>query len=414
MTKRTLIIQSIIAAVALSCLVTACSKMDASYKDFLQGGEIIYREKPDSIQVFPGHNRIKLSWLLTANPNISLCRVYWNDKADSVTVPVSHGAGKDTVSVIIDSLAEGAYTFAIYTYDKAGNSSVAADTTGQVYGDTYISSLSNRLTESAVLIGGKPRITWYTEPDTAAIGVEMRYKSQDGEEHTIPVSLDDSITRIDERPLGDSVQYRTLFLPARNALDTFYTAYQTVQLEEAVPVELDKSKFKEFILPTDAPKFDATNNPMSALWDGKLDGNSWYRTANGSGSPHWYTFDMGVTAKLSSYTFWQRGVVSEHNLVYANASPHIWEVWGSSDPNPDGSWDGWIKLADCTSVKPSGLPLGQNSDEDISYALKGETFTLSQDAPPVRYIRIKVLETWDPTASDHSFIGELTFYGITE
>lgn len=399
---------------ALGALVTACSKMDASYKDFLSGGEIRYSIRPDSIKVFPGHNRIKLSWLLLSAPNVVQCKVYWNDRADSVIVPVSPKPDQDTVSVIIDNLAEGAYTFDIYTYDKEGNASITTDTTGNVYGDAYISSLSNRLMNDPVLIGGLPKIEWYKESDSTAIGVELRYKSQDGVLHEISIAPDDSITRINEYPLGDSVQYRTLFLPTPFAIDTFYSAYQTVKLEEAIPAELDKSKFKEFTLPTDAPEYDATNNPMSNLWDGNPD--SWFRTANGSGTPHWYTFDLGGTTKLSSYTSWQRGVnvSSEFYLVYANASPRIWEVWGSNDPAPDGSWTGWTKLLECESTKPSGLPLGQTSDEDMQYARNGETFSFSTDTPPVRYIRIKVLQTWDPAAADHSFFGELSFYGVTE
>ena len=110
----------------------------------------------------------------------------------------------------------------------------------------------------------------------------------------------------------------------------------------------------------------------------------------------------------------QRPGNSSYNLLYTNANIKEWEVWGSNDPNPDGSWDSWTKLMVCNSVKPSGLPRGQLSQQDINAALAGEVFTFPRNTPAVRYIRIKVLDTWDPAQNDHSLIGELTFYGILE
>jgi hypothetical protein len=49
------------------------------------------------------------------------------------------------------------------------------------------------------------------------------------------------------------------------------------------------------------------------------------------------------------------------------------------------------------------------SDEDAAYALAGEEFYFPSDAPPVRYIRIRILGTWG--LSDYMHIGELTFFG---
>lgn len=48
---------------------------------------------------------------------------------------------------------------------------------------------------------------------------------------------------------------------------------------------------------------------------------------------------------------------------------------------------------DCESHKPSGLPVGQHTAEDWEYLQAGEDFEFPAEAPPVRYIRFKVLET---------------------
>jgi hypothetical protein len=71
------------------------------------------------------------------------------------------------------------------------------------------------------------------------------------------------------------------------------------------------------------------------------------------------------------------------------------EVWGSNAPNSNGDWNGWTKLASFTSVKPSGLPRGQNTPEDEAFARAGEPFVFPSNAMEVRYIRIKMLEVWD-------------------
>ena len=37
-------------------------------------------------------------------------------------------------------------------------------------------------------------------------------------------------------------------------------------------------------------------------------------------------------------------------------------------PNPDGSWDQWVKLLDMENVKPSGSPIGILTEDDIEAA----------------------------------------------
>jgi hypothetical protein len=67
---------------------------------------------------------------------------------------------------------------------------------------------------------------------------------------------------------------------------------------------------------------------------------------------------------------------------------------------------------DCVSIKPSGLPIGQTSDEDRAHTLAGEEFVCSPDMPAVRYLRLKALETWGQ--GDYFFIMEIEVYGQIE
>jgi hypothetical protein len=221
----------------LVCLITACNKMDYTYKKFLKGGDIIYPGKADSILVFPGHNRIKLSWLLTSDPSIVLSRVYWNNKADSVSVPVDRSKGIDTISVTIDSLDEGYYNFQIYTYDKDGHTSVEADTTGQVFGKVYAGSLHNRVIKKSYWDQDTAYIFWYKAPQNA-IGSKLSYQDQNGLSHTLTIAAEDTSTRLPDFKLHEGFQYQTGYLPDSMAIDTFYAANANITVNDTLKVLL--------------------------------------------------------------------------------------------------------------------------------------------------------------------------------
>ncbi len=223
--------------ILLACITAACTKMDYTYKKFLKGGDIIYPGRADSVKVFPGHNRIKLSWLLTSDPSIALCRVYWNNSIDSVQVPVHRGHGTDTISVIIDSLEEGYYNFKIYTYDKDGRRSVAVDTVGQVYGKNYVSSLHNRVIKKSYWDQDTAFIYWYN-PNAGAAVSQLVYNDAQGISHTLDILSSDTLTQLPDFKLHDAFRYRTGFLPDSLSIDTFFTSYDQGTIDDTLAIEL--------------------------------------------------------------------------------------------------------------------------------------------------------------------------------
>jgi hypothetical protein len=78
----------------------------------------------------------------------------------------------------------------------------------------------------------------------------------------------------------------------------------------------------------------------------------------------------------------------------------------------DGSWDDWTKIMNCTIVKPSGSPLGTNTDADIAALKAGHEFTVDVNAGVFRYIRIRILDTWGSSTFTHP--AEVTIYGAVE
>jgi hypothetical protein len=194
--------------------------------------------------------------------------------------------------------------------------------------------------------------------------------------------------------------------------DVFGNASQTYEasLTPFFEQRLDLTKFKSVILPT-----DLAMNSFGRIEDLFNGVNTWgvrnlAHSSDFLGFPQHFTFDMGVVARVSRYVYWGRLNDYGATYVFDHGNMKTWEVWGCRiQPNVSGSWDGWVKLMDCESVKPSGLPPGMNTDEDIEYATRGEEFILPPDAPPVRYIRIKALSTFTGQSLWH--LQQLWFYG---
>ena len=207
----------------------ACSKMDEEYKDFTKGGEIIYTGKVDSLKIFPGKNRFKLSWALVSDQRISKCRVFWNEGEDSITVPVQRTDGVDYLDAIINGLEERTYTFNIYTYDDAGHRSVPVDTLGNVYGNAYQATLFNRPVKRVTFKKDTSSIIW-SGANSTNVRVELSYLDTLDVQRIYSVSKADTLIKLPAFKQGSTFHYRTLYLPHPNALDTFYSAYEDRQI----------------------------------------------------------------------------------------------------------------------------------------------------------------------------------------
>lgn len=158
-------------------------------------------------------------------------------------------------------------------------------------------------------------------------------------------------------------------------------------LQDLVPIFeklLDKSTFREVKLPGDTDF--GWGYPISGLWNGTM----WHSADKLDGFPMSITFDLGITAQLSRIALWQR----PNEWIYLQNNVRKFEIWGSVNPASDGSWDSWTRLVEHTVIKPSGLPVGQKTQDDIDASIAGEQMTVPLNAPKVRYIRLKILRTW--------------------
>lgn len=287
--------------IILLLLLSACSKMDDTYKQFIAGGEIPYAGAVDSVKVFPGKNRLQLYWLLT-DPQVTKAKIYWNNKSDSLDVVTKRVNEIDTVRVILSPMPEGAYSFDIFTFDDKGNKSIKVSTTGQVYGDRYISSLLPRPVKSALYSNGKVAITWGSA-DTHVSGTQIKYTDAAGVEQRVTVPVDSITTTLPnfDFDASETFDYTTEYLPDSTAIDRFNTAYETIAVK-GPPVEYAKSGWtataSDFDEPSGRSPANAIDNNATTVWHmSKVAGLNYPRTI---------TVDMGVSNLAYGFTFIQR------------------------------------------------------------------------------------------------------------
>lgn len=348
-----------------------------------------------SYERLPG--AVKLTYSLPSDKDLLYVQaVYTNKYGAEMSFKASYYINSITVEGFADTAS---YKLRLYAVDRSENRSAPVELdvkagTPPVYAAFKTVSLKEDF--------GGVNIQ-YSNPSEADIAVVVCYKDSTGAfvPYETFYTKQSKVNFTSRGFLSKSTEF-AVYLRDRwnNRTDTFFKT-----LTPIFEKKLDKSRFRAVILPTDIP--DGWGLPIPNLWDDKIaaEGVMWH-SADGAMPMH-FTFDMGVTAKLSRFTLWQRQGV----WIYNHGNPKHYEVWGSTNPPSNGSWDNWQKLVECTSVKPSGQPTGMNTNEDVEAAARGEEVNIPLDAPKVRYIRIKVLDTWIGKGGQASHISEMTFYG---
>lgn len=173
--------------------------------------------------------------------------------------------------------------------------------------------------------------------------------------------------------------------------------------------QLDRTKMRGYSLPTDAAL--GYSGSFAGLFDNNFGSVlSYYHSDGKTGMPQWFTFDMGVEAKLSRLVYYLK---PEEAKYYDEHSPRVVEIWGSLAPNPNGSFDdSWTLLTTYTMEKPSGSPQGSPlTQADKSFIQQGITIPIPVDAPKVRHIRFKTLKNWGNTV--YVYVYEIQMFGDT-
>lgn len=183
-----------------------------------------------SISAYAGENRIKLVWAIPTDDQITKCRIYWG--SDSIDVPLpSHG---DRDSTIISNLPEGTYTFSVAALDKNDNLSNRISVKSTAYGDKYAISLKNRAIKSISYNEAQHAVTVnLLAADPGVVTSEIRYKDSNSVDHSVFVPsyyAQASLPGFSNNSKDSILLYRTGYLPQLAAIDTFFTAFDTIRV----------------------------------------------------------------------------------------------------------------------------------------------------------------------------------------
>jgi hypothetical protein len=292
-----------ITLVLAACTVfSACENMMDIHQKYIEdGGEIVYLPKPLSTDFLAGKNRVVLRMALYNSPNVKTVDVYWNNGKDSVAVPVTLSAKLDTVFVSVPVSEEKAYTFTVYTSDAYGNRSLPVTGFGTAYGEMFQSSLVNQPVGRISLTEEGGLVQWSAPLENLLIN-EVRYLAKSNDSITVqtPIGINSLLPNI---KAASHFDYRSLYLPEPNAIDTFYVDW--VKYESTFPemVLLDKSKF--IVLAASDASGDGggmtsiIDNDPHTYWH-----SDWWVAAP---FPHWIIVDMGKSrSSICRIELWRR------------------------------------------------------------------------------------------------------------
>lgn len=334
-------IYSLIAFVVSVLSFVSCEDFMDVHKEYIEGGEIIYAPKPDTVSFIAGNGRILFNCRTYNAPNVQSIDVYWNDGLDSLIIPVKMNTGYDSISVILDNMEEKSYTFNIQTTDNFGHKSLFVTDFGTSYGETYQSRLSDRRIKTVSLSDKGGIITWYFAPSNL-VRTEIRYTKNDGSQSVVVTPSTKEVVELPDIKAGSTIDYRSLYIPEAEAIDTFATAWNTY--ETPIPEEYRYDRSSWVVL---SASDEATDYPKTALLDDDL--NSFWHSAYEGGDtplPHWAVIDMQSQKRISKFEVYRRAGNTDTKSV---------ELYVSDQP--DGNSGNWTKIGNGTFGEGDNLSI---------------------------------------------------------
>lgn len=271
------------------CVLGSCKKMDEVYKDFIVPGGLTYAGRVTSPVIQSGRQRIKISWLRGADPNVNLARIFWNNYKDSVNVPIP--ATGDTISVIIGNLEEKPYTFVARTYDNKGNKSVPVELLAESFGDKYQSFLVTRPVVQSENSGPVLTINWSNANKSGGAYVtEVEYTNTANATAVKRFSVDELSSVISDYKPGTTYRYRTEYRPGAS-IDPFYTGYTTQIVAFKIPkaglvVTADSFAATSQLANGGGPPGYAFDDDLNTFW------HTHHTPAPVPTFPHWLMVDL--------------------------------------------------------------------------------------------------------------------------
>jgi len=350
----------------------SCKKQDRLYEEYLVPNGIIYPEKARNVIAKPGRERIEISWQKGFDPKVVKARIFWNNYTDFVDVEIN--PNMEVISRIIERIPENTYSFMVRTYDADDNVSVPVEVIGSVYGKMYENTLVNRRLKSRTNDGQIITFEWFGAVNDTETGISLSYTDINGENQTIDVDRDQTVTFISDFDLNEPMFYFTRYKPDATAIDEFYADTVTISDPNCfIPRHTWTGSCSSFNQEDQRPEAAIDGDPNTV----------WFSRATNP-YPHWLAYNMQKVVKVKYI-----------RLTMRDANPNI----TFKDFRIEGSMNG----VDWTTYPPP------NSQYYYFAPLPGisQTFTL-EDAPEMQHVRIYCINSH---SLDYAVLGEFEVLG---
>ncbi|MFA6838609.1 MAG: DUF4998 domain-containing protein [Dysgonamonadaceae bacterium] len=388
--------------------MASCDDMNSIHQKYYDWGEDVYTGVVDSLKAYGGYEKVKFDWELNADPRITKTVIFWNQRADSAIINVNRAqSGRLQMTYQLENLSEGDYIFEFITRDNEGHFSLPKEIVTKIYGEKYEKTLRNRRVSSILhLEDGSMLVQWDPISSVEIQYVTIKYETE-GVEQSIRVENEDTETILTGLNTGDKIQVSTTYIPkgALDELNALNSEYTMPTFERII----NKAKFSKLVMAGDNTSVNGVRD-LSKIWDGAISNPGILHTienAPGFNFPHHFTFDMGVSAKLSRFRIWPRTDAG----AFTGHSPKNFEIWGTnelkSNSTDENYWttdewkNDWVLIGNHEIIRPG-------SDQGTAWS-SGSEFKVNESINRVRYIRLIIKSNWQ--GSNCINIGEITLWG---
>ena len=218
-------------------ILTSCDDMNDIQSRFADREEQVYLGKVDSIKIYPGLGRVKITWYVSADPKIDKTIIYWNMRSDSIVKEFNRNtSGVQKDSIIIESLPEGTSLFEFRNMSNDMEFSLFSMSTATVWGTKFGDGLySRKITAQdfdyenrSFNLGFSP-----TFKGDSVVYSQIVYTTLEGEEKKMRIDRDTESILLPDFADGGELHFRTaFFLP--NGIDTVFSNYKIHKAPKAV------------------------------------------------------------------------------------------------------------------------------------------------------------------------------------
>lgn len=198
----------------VSAVFTSCNDTYEFHQKYIEGGEIIYTNKVDSLKTLPGNQRIEIQGYISNAFTVKEIEVFWDEGKNSQKFDYSKSSDNtDFLELVIENLEERAYEFEVYSKDSDGNKSVRVLTYGTAYGEVYRSNLTARFVDNFSYTKDSVNLT-FKRSDEFTRNTEVKYTNNNNEEIVNTLAPDESLSVLYDVDDSKPIKYRTFYVPS--------------------------------------------------------------------------------------------------------------------------------------------------------------------------------------------------------